>query len=289
MARPLRLEFAGALYHITSRGDHRDAIYMDDADRLGFLELLGDVCRQHNWRIHAYCLMSNHYHLLAETIEGNLSQGMRQLNGIYTQQFNRRHRRVGHVFQGRYKAILVEKESYLLTLARYIVLNPVRAIMVADVADWPWSSYAVMMGATSPPWLEVRLILADFASEINEARKQYRQFVLQGLQKSSPWNDLQGQVFLGSKAFVETMQAQLNIGQAKEPINLQEIPQAQRRAQPQPLCWFQENYPDRDTAIRHAWQSGGYSQLEIAKHFGLHYSSISRIVHQNQNVVQDQK
>ena len=140
MARPLRLEFAGALYHITSRGDRQEAIYLDDPDRECFLALLRDVRERYNWLIHAYCLMDNHYHLLVETPDGNLSKGMRHLNGVYTQSSNARHGRVGHVFQGRYNAILVQKEAYLLELARYIVLNPVRARMVRTALDWPWSS-----------------------------------------------------------------------------------------------------------------------------------------------------
>ncbi len=122
MARPLRLEFTGALYHITSRGDRHEDIYEDDADRKAFTSVLGNVCKTYNWVCHAYCLMSNHYHLLIETPDANLSRGMRQLNGVYTQTFNRAHGQAGHVFQGRYKAVLVEKDSYLLELSRYIVL-----------------------------------------------------------------------------------------------------------------------------------------------------------------------
>lgn len=137
MSRPLRLEYAGALYHITSRGDRREAIYEDDNDRNAFISVLEGVCDTYNWVCHAYCLMSNHYHLLIETPDANLSKGMRQLNGLYTQTYNRTHGRVGHVFQGRYKAILVEKENYLLELSRYIVLNPVRAGIVRSVRDWP--------------------------------------------------------------------------------------------------------------------------------------------------------
>lgn len=136
MARPLRIELAGGLYHVSSRGDRREAIYLDDGDRQRWLTLLGEVCGRFSWRCHAYCQMTNHYHLVVETPEGNLSQGMRQLNGVYTQLVNRHHRRVGHVFQGRYKAILVEKDSYLLELARYVVLNPVRAGMVTDAGAW---------------------------------------------------------------------------------------------------------------------------------------------------------
>jgi putative transposase len=118
MARPLRLEFAGAVYHVTSRGDRREDIYRDDDDRQAWMGVLSLVCTRFNWVVHAFCQMTNHYHLLVETVDGNLSAGMRQLNGLYTQRFNRRHAQVGHVFQGRYKAILVQKEAYLLELSR---------------------------------------------------------------------------------------------------------------------------------------------------------------------------
>ncbi|MFT6915583.1 MAG: putative transposase [Motiliproteus sp.] len=150
MARPLRLEFAGALYHVTSRGDRREDIYENDNDRDEFLSVLAAVCETYNWVCHAYCLMSNHYHLLIETPDANLSKGMRQLNGVYTQRYNHSHGRVGHVFQGRYKAILVEKENYLIDLSRHIVLNPVRAAMVFTAGDWPWSSYRATAGLASP-------------------------------------------------------------------------------------------------------------------------------------------
>ena len=125
MARPLRLEFSGALYHITSRGDRREDIFYNNSDRTLFLEILAHTCQRYNWLCHSYCLMSNHYHLIVETLDGNLSKGMRQLNGVYTQQINKKHTKTGHLFQGRYKAILVDKECYLLEVSRYVVLNPV--------------------------------------------------------------------------------------------------------------------------------------------------------------------
>ena len=139
MARPLRIEFAGALYHVTSRGDRQENIYESDDDRADFLQILAEVCQQYNWSIHSYWLMSNHYHLLVETPDGNLSKGMRQLNGVYTQKYNRSNRKVGHVFQGRFKGILVDGDAYLMELARYIVLNPVRVQMVRAAKDWQWS------------------------------------------------------------------------------------------------------------------------------------------------------
>src|SRR4030067_2490661 len=137
MARPLRIEYSEAVYHITSRGNDRKKIYSDDEDRENFFGVLETVVKKYNWLCHAYCLMDNHYHLLVETRDANLSIGMRQLNGVYTQLYNRRHRRVGHVFQGRYHAILVQKETYLIELTRYVVLNPVRAGMVAEPGHPP--------------------------------------------------------------------------------------------------------------------------------------------------------
>lgn len=151
MSRPLRIELSGGLYHVTSRSDRREDI---DADREAWLELFASVCSCFNWICHAYCLMSNHYHLVIETPESNPAKGMRQLNGVYTQMVNRIHGRDGHVFQGRYKAILVVKDSYLLELARYVVLNPVRAHRVNDVNVWLWSSYHAMTEqAACPSWL----------------------------------------------------------------------------------------------------------------------------------------
>jgi putative transposase len=151
MSRPLRIEFAGALYHITARGNERRDVFFCDDDRFAFLKILEQVCDRLNWLCHAYCIMSNHYHLLIETLDGNLAKGMRQLNGVYTQYVNRTHGRVGHLFQGRYKGILVQKEAYLLELARYIVLNPIRAGMVRKVEKWPWSSYPATVGLVEKP------------------------------------------------------------------------------------------------------------------------------------------
>src|SRR5215212_8497113 len=141
MARPLRLEFPGACYHVTARGDRQEPIFESEEDYLVFIDLLAKEVTQQNWLLYAFCLMDNHYHLLLETPEPNLVRGMRRLNGVYTQAFNRRHERGGHVLQGRYKAILVDKDSHLLDLGRYVVLNPVRAQLVKRPEDWPWSSY----------------------------------------------------------------------------------------------------------------------------------------------------
>lgn len=126
MARPLRLEFPGAVYHITSRGNEKNPIFLSNKDRTLFLNTLEKTIDKYKWVCHAYCLMDNHYHLLIDTPLPNLSSGMRQLNSVYTQAFNKRHKRIGHLYQGRFKAIVIDKESYLLEVARYVVLNPVR-------------------------------------------------------------------------------------------------------------------------------------------------------------------
>jgi REP element-mobilizing transposase RayT len=172
MARPLRIEFPGAFYHVTSRGDRREAIYEDDEDRSAFLGVLAAVVADFEWQCLAYCLMTNHYHLFVQTVHGNLSKGMRQLNGVFTQWSNRRHGRGGHLFQGRYKGILVDSDSYFREVSRYVVLNPVRAGMVADPADWPWSSYRATAGMESPlEWLADGAVLAAFGSRKMEARE----------------------------------------------------------------------------------------------------------------------
>ena len=154
MSRPIRIEFPHALYHLTSRGDRREAIFLDDDDRRAFLDVLTQCCGRLDAAVLAYCLMGNHYHLMLTTWRPNLSALMRHLNGVYTQDFNRRHGKVGHVFQGRFRSILVDREDYFLELCRYVELNPVRAGMVQVPQDWPWSSFLAHAGlATCPPWL----------------------------------------------------------------------------------------------------------------------------------------
>jgi len=264
MARPIRIEFAGALYHVTSRGDRREAIYEDDTDRFRFLEILGEVVDRFNWRCHAYCLMTNHYHLVIETADGNLSKGMRQLNGVYTQWSNRRHRRTGHLFQGRYKAILVDSEAYLLELARYVVLNPVRAHMTEHPEQWPWSSYQSTIGkAEAPPWLAVELMLMQFSSRRKPAIKRYEEFVLAGIGLAPIWDNLNRQVFLGGEAFINRM---LDLSRAKDDLN---IPRVQRRPPAPSLPDIASQHDSRDAGIRAAWATGDYSYSQIAKHYGL--------------------
>ncbi len=273
MARPLRIEFAGALYHITSRGDHRESIYEDEEDREAFLSVLAEVVERYNWICHAFCLMTNHYHLIIETVEGNLSQGMRHLNGVYTQATNQRHNRVGHLFQGRFKGILVDKDAYLLELSRYVVLNPVRAGIVNLPEQWPWSSYRAMMGEVSvPKWLAVDGLLCQFGVVREEACHNFQRFVLEGMGQCI-WDRLRQQIYLGDETFVERIQAKVQIDGDELTV-----PQAQRRPPAPSLAVIDACHSDRNAAVVAAYATGAYSYREIAAYFGVHLATVGRIV-----------
>ncbi len=287
MARALRIEYEGALYHITSRGNAHADIFVDDEDRGAFLVTLEKTVSRYGWNCHAYCLMSNHYHLLVETPEPNLSRGMQLLNGVYTQRFNRRHKRFGHVLQGRYKGILVERESYLLELARYIVLNPVRARMVPSEAEWPWSSYLATSGQVKvPEYLHVDWILACFDKRRDQAVHEYRRFVRQG-RGGTVWEELRGGILLGSTDFAERMSPQLR--------EIPPDPNVLRRERDAARPTLDEIFrgvvgkPDRDSRIHEAVRLHHYKLQEVADHLCLHFSTISVIAKREHTRIQAQR
>lgn len=280
MTRPLRLEFAGALYHVTSRGDRRKEIYRDNTDRNAWLHVLGLVCQRHRFAVHGFCQMTNHYHLLVETAEANLSQGMRQLNGLYSQHFNRRHRLVGHLFQGRYKAILVQKENYLLALIRYIVLNPIRARMVSSLDAWHWSSHHYYSDEAAPPcWLETDWLLRQFGAKRNDAVAAYHRFVLAGMDAPSPLACIRHQVLLGNEAFVTAQQQSQRSGELKEAV------MAERRAVALPLAAYRGSYANRDEAMARAYLSTAYTMPQIAAAFGVSTRTVSRALSAFENSI----
>lgn len=273
MARPLRIEYEGALYHVTSRGNEKKTIFANEAERLLFLMHLGRTINRMQWRCHAYCLMGNHYHLVIETPKANLSRGMRHLNGCYTQSVNRRRQRVGHLFQGRFKAVVIERERYLLEVLRYVVRNPVRAGLVPSPGDWTWSSYRATAGDTgAPDWLTCDWVLLQFATARRQAQKEYRAFVGAGGEEEI-WGNLRQQVILGSEAFAEKIEAHTsNTG------DLLEIPQKQRRLPPPPLEEYFSEGDDIKRAMARAHLVGGYSLSAVARACGVHYSTVSRAV-----------
>ncbi len=268
MARPLRIEYPGAVYHVTSRGNARQDMVVDDRDRSQFLALLAHVVDRFGWHCHAYCLMDNHYHLLIETPQPNLSRGMRQLNGRYTQTFNRRHDRVGHLFQGRFTAILVEKEAHLLELCRYVVLNPVRAKLVKHPRLWSWSSYRVTGGESGvPTWVTTDWILGQFSQRVRSAQEKYRTFVAEGRDGPRPWEQLTGQIYLGSDEFVAQHQPNRVI---------QEIPRRQTQTHRPSLRVLFQKQRGLPQLIHEAYRQHGYRLAEIAMHLGVHYATVSR-------------
>ena len=275
MARPLRIEFPRALYHVTSRGDRREKIFDDDRDRAIFLEILASVAERYHWLCHGYCLMDNHYHLLIETPEGTLSSGMRQLNGVYTQRYNRTHHTVGHLLQGRFKAIVVEKDSYLLEVSRYMVLNPLRVKAVTSPGEWKWSSYAATAGLEEPPqFLSIDWILSQFHHDKYQAQRLYRAFVISGMEKEAPWRELKGRMILGSNGFIATIRARL--GKKQE---AKEIPRVERFAGRPPLSQIFTDTQDkreRDKRSYTAHVNHGYTLKELADYLGIHYSTVSK-------------
>jgi len=277
MARPLRIEYDGAVYHVTSRGNERKNIFKDDEDRLLFLDTLKKVNEKYNWLCHAYCLMNNHYHLVIETPDGNLSKGMRQLNGIYTQTYNKKHERVGHVFQGRYKAILIQKESHLLEVSRYVVLNPVRTKTVKNPEEWRWSSYCSTTGKEAHhPCLTTDWILGQFGLKRRQSGEKYSEFVNAGIGKEKIWKDVKGQSILGEDEFTEKF-----ISHIKESQEIKEIPRRQRyvgRPELVELLKGTEGNIEMSQKAKEAVERYGYSQKEIADYLGIHYSTVSRIV-----------
>lgn len=272
MARPLRLQLENALYHITSRGNERMSIFLDDQDRHVFLKKLSDVIERYVWTVYAYCLMGNHYHLLLRTEKANLSGGMRQLNGVYAQYFNRRHDRVGHVFQGRFKAILIEDEDKLLAVARYVALNPVRAGMVDGPADWKWSSYRATVGLDKPAkFFCPDHVLCLFSNRRDEAVELYDSFIHEGIGEPSPLENAYGGIVLGEKEATRVLLEK--VARQVGP----EIPKGERYAARPDLEEIFSNH-DRDTGIYSAIHKYGYTLRSVGDFLGMHYSAVSRIV-----------
>jgi putative transposase len=266
MARPLRPQFPGAFYHVIARGNARAAVFVDDIDRRDFLWRLAEVATRLRWQVLGYCLMLNHYHLALHTPEPTLVRGMRDVNGIYAQTFNRRHGRVGHLFQGRYRAIVVERDTQLLELLRYIVLNPVRARLCDDPAQWRWSSYLAMVSLTdSVEVVDVARTLAFFGPEPRAASVAYERFIADGM-RSAGDSTSENPVVAGTQAFATQVIEAAGCEHTEVP----------RRQRVRSSLAQQQDGRGRDEAIRAAYDSGEHSIVAIARHFG-HYTTVGRI------------
>ncbi len=307
MGRPLRIEYPGALYHITSRGNEKREIFRDDGDRKKFCEVLADYHDRFNVYIHSFVLMKNHYHLILETPQANLLKVMHGINGKYTGYFNRKYGRNGHLFQGRYKGILVDKDAYLLQLSRYVHLNPVKAGIIDKPERYEWSSYPGFIGKGKKyGWVEYSWILGQFGPNEQKALQEYKRFVDAGLEEAhdSLFSDVQGQVILGDETFVEKARSLLAGRQLSREIvnrnNLQLGPQPEKI-----IAAVADKYgveekritepgAKKNTARKIAMylvhQYSGIGNNEIGKQFGgIHYTAVSKTVARLKQEIYDGK
>jgi putative transposase len=283
MARPIRIEFSGAIYHVTTRGNEGGDIFIDDQDRQEFLTVLGEVVTRSGWKVHAYVLMNNHYHLLIETPVANLSRGMRQLNGVYTQRFNSIHGSGGRVFQGRFKAILVERDGALLQLCRYLVLNPLRLKAVKNISRYRWSSYRATAGEIqAPAWLSTDWILGHFGRSSSVAQRKFAEYVAAGVDFPSPLLKVSSQILLGSPSFIKKMKQRLlskvDIKRDKKRIkrpNLRTLFPLKTRTEKSL----------RNDAIKRAYQEYGYTMAEIADTAQIHFSTVSKVIKSGEQAI----
>ncbi len=285
MARQLRIEYPGAFYHVTSRGNRKEPIFLTDHDREALLEYFKDANKKFDAIVHAYCLMKNHYHLLLHTLRANLSKIMHFINTSYTILFNTRHSRVGHLFQGRFRAILVEADNYAQELSRYIHLNPVRAKIVTRPEAYEWSSYQTYLGAQrSEPWLNTHTVLGYFDRNLIVARKKYAAFVTAALGKEieSPLEKAVSSLILGSNDFVDKIKADFIQKRSEQ----REVPAIRKLKEKPSIEIIQkfvgqalgaENRLARNIAIFLCHTQTDYALKEISEYFSIGKSSIGNI------------
>lgn len=296
VARPLRIQYPGALYHVTSRGNERKTVFRNDTDRNKFLSYLQSAHEKYGAIIHCFCLLCNHYHILLETPRANLSQILHHINGAYTIYFNIKRKRSGHLFQGRFRAILVEKEPYALELSRYIHLNPYRAGLVEAFSSYRWSSYSCYLGtAKRPSWLESSMILDHFSSDEKEAHKAYRCFVEEAIGKTaaSPLKDVVASAFLGSEDFIQAAAKKAAIvprGDARDIPALRAVQSKTTLTEMKEIV--QKIFGPEDTLlpkfllyVSHRW--GDYSLRELGDYFGMKGGAVSQAARRFRSLIQE--
>ena len=305
MSRPLRIEFKGAYYHVMNRGAGRRSIFARDAHRLLFLELLREAAEMLRAQIHAYCLMDNHYHLLLSTPDGNLNRIMRHLNGVYTQRSNRLKRTAGPLFRGRYQAILVEADAYLLCVSRYIHLNPVAAAMVKKAQHYPWSSYSAYIGKLNPPlWLNTTVTLGLMGRR--SGRQRYRRFVEDGVDPETQrfYDTKKQSPIFGRAGFVKKIEKRIKTHrevpehrQIRPPISLAqlvthtaEVFHTDKTKIVQAKRGRGDYHAARGAAMYLSRKIAGYPLMAIADYFGLSsYGSASGQIHRFQQRLDNDK
>lgn len=276
MTRPLRIEFPGALYYVTCEAESGENLFVNDSDRDRFLQIYGDVCERMKWKTFAWCLLDRTCHFVIETSEPNLSMGMKLLRGVYTQKFNRAYNRVGHIFLGRYRSIIVERESFLLPLIRYVELKPVKAGKVENPLDSSWSSCSGNFGLTPPRvWQDKEGVLSFFKGEENgnlSPEHLYIAYVYAGITEEMDLLDsVKQQIYLGDEDFIISMQGKVLTDGKIPGISREQIRKPLRE-----LAKYEHKYPVQKEAMARAYLSGNYTQGEVARYFRVHRSTVAR-------------
>ena len=275
MARRPRIQFSGAMYHVMARGNRRSTIFHDDDDRRRFIDVLDLAATRYDLLVFAVCLMGNHYHFVLETPGCNLSNAMQFINGVFAQRSNRRHGQTGHVFEGRFRSLIIQRESYLMRAARYVVRNPVRANLVTDASAWPWSSYRATAGLEPVPrWLHVDWIRWAFQTgSIVEARRRYVEYV-NAPAEPKPSLNLNALV-LGTKQYRTCLMDDVRCGRIDR-----ELPWIGRPLHRPSLTelfeGLEESAEARDQLIYRARAEHGYRLSEIARVLGIDRSTASK-------------
>lgn len=277
MSRPPRIEFPGACYHVTGRAPTGRKSFKDRTDYRAFLNVLDSVAARFGWLIHSYALLENHYHVVVEVPHSNLSRGMRQLNGVYTQHYNRRHLGEGPVFRGRFKSIVFEKDLYLLAICRHVLLNPLRISGQASLEKYRFSSYLAMIGeVSSPDFLHRDTVLQSFSTDLEKAEARWKKFVADGQQADSPLAGRSNQVLLGSEQFVDRLQTLM-----KNSRKAKQAPKRQNRRKSLRVLFrhvANQSKTKRNALIKQAHLQYDYTLIEIGSFLGLHYTTVSKVV-----------
>jgi REP element-mobilizing transposase RayT len=275
MPRRLRLDYPGAIHHVMARGNRKARIFEDDDDRRIFLGLVAQMVERYLVKVYVLCLMDNHYHFVGETPRGNLSAAMRQLNGVYAQTSNRRHRRTGHLFGGRFRSMLIQREGYLKRATRYVLLNPVRARIVSNAADWPWSTYRATVGLdVVPEWLSLDWLDAAYDAPTRaDAQERFGLYVNSPIARKARIDA--SAIAFGSKHFVRQIAQQQPSRQPDRPLPPVFVPIVRP-----PLGSLFDDVRGagvvRDQAVRDACVKYGYRLSQIAAALGVDPSTVSK-------------
>ncbi len=280
MARQVRYEYAGGVYYIKARGVGHEPIFRDAIDRNRFLEILVETVFRFKWLCHSYCLLEDHYHLILETPQGNLSKGMRQINGLYTQSFNRKYRRQGPLFGERFKSIIIEKARYLLPLHRHMMLNPVRVNLTRDPERWPWSSYLPnIIRGYRPAFLITQWILSYFSGKDESfSLEKYQRYIFNEEEGKFSWRDLRDRVFLGSDTFIERVKKRILVQKDKKRDMNYNLTREDNSPLEEIIGNKRLTRKERDVRIYDAYIHHGYTLNEIAAYLGVHFATVSRAV-----------